>query len=259
MTIWPKWGEDRVYAVAILVLVVSAILYLGVKTDNVLRQSKEIGQPSPYEHTINIEGEGKVTGEPDIATLTLGTESKGVDVATAQQNNTTAMNKIVEGLKTLGIAEDDIQTSSYNVYENNEWNPETNTYTSKGWVVSNYVTVKVRDTSKISAVLKMAGDNAITNISGPTFTIDDPSNLKNEARIKALKQAKEKAEAVASSLGLKIEKVVGYSEWSPSTEPFYDYSSSFLSVASSESAAPTIQPGSNEVVVNVNITYKLVE
>ena len=256
MTIWPKWKEDKVYASIIFLLLVSAVVYLGAKTDNLIRQSKEVGRPQPYEHTILVEGEGRVTGKPDIATVTLGTESHGVDVAIAQASNSDVMNKIIAELKAMSISEDDIQTSNYNVGEDTKWNPDTNTYDSNGWVVYNYVTVKVRDTAKLPDVLAMAGQNGITNISGPIFTIDDSTNLKNEARVKAIAAAQKKAKEIAQTLGLQVESVVGYSEWEPSTgyNNYYDYASSALSVA----PAPTIESGSSEVTVSVSITYKLV-
>ncbi|MFH1253617.1 MAG: SIMPL domain-containing protein [Candidatus Uhrbacteria bacterium] len=256
MTIWPKWKEDRVYAVAILVLILSSIIYLGAKTINVNKQSKEIGQPQPYEHTITIDGEGKVTGKPDIATVTMGTESKGADVVSAQTANNETMDKIIAELKAMNISADDIQTSSYNVYEDIQWNAETNTSESKGWIVSNYVTVKVRDTAKLPNVLAMAGENGITNISGPTFTIDDPTNLKNEARVEAIAQAQKKAREVATSLGLRVESVVGYSEWAPSND--YAYFNDSLALKSA-APMPSIESGTNEVVLDVSITYKLME
>lgn len=257
MTIYPKWKEDRVYAIAIFVLILSAILYLGVKIDNIVRQSEQIDQPTPYEHTISIDGEGKAVGKPDIATITMGTESNGVDAAVAQQANNTVMNKIIADTKTLGISEDDIQTSDYSIYEDTEWNSETNDYDSNGWIVSNYVTIKVRDTAKLSAVLAMAGQNGVTNISGPTFTIDDTTNLKAEARSKAIAQAQIKAEAVAAALGMKIEKAVGYSEWTPTN--YFDYGYGGSSLKAEASTAPTIETGTNEVSLDVTITYKLVE
>jgi len=259
MTIWPKWKEDRVFNVAILLLVISAVLYLGVKTDNVLKQSEQIGLPTPYEHTITIDGEGKVIGKPDIASVTLGAESKGADVASAQNTNSITMNKIIETLKGQGISEDDIQTSSYNVYEDTQWNPDTEDYDSVGWVVSNYIIVKVRDTSKLSTILAMAGQNGVTNIFGPTFTIDDTTILKAEARAKAMEQANKKVREIATALGMRIERVVGYSEWSPSV----DYSSmqamSLDAYGIGGAPAPTIATGTNEVTLDVSVTYKLVD
>lgn len=258
MSIYPNWKNERVYAIVVFILIASAIIYLGVKIDNTVRQSLEVGEPAPYEHTILIEGEGKAVGKPDIATISMGTESKGDDVASAQAANNAVMTKIIEQIKALKISEDDIQTSGYNVYENTNWNPETNEYESKGWIVSNYLTVKVRDTSKLSTVLDLAGQNGITNISGPTFTVDDTTSLNAEARAEAIEQAREKAETVAAALGLKIEKAIGYSEWSPTN--YFDYGYGMGgSIEKLEAGAPPIEVGSTEVAITVSVTYKLVE
>ncbi len=258
MNIWPSWKEQGPFAVALLALLVALVVYVGVKVDNTLKNSEQVGEPTPFEHTIYIEGEGRVTGTPDIATLSMSVDTKGDTVAAAQEENTETMNKIIDLLKGMGMAKDDIQTSSYNVYENTEWNSETETYESNGWIVSQQVTVKIRDTERIGEVLAMAGQNGITNMYGPTFTIDDPSNLKAEARIEAIEDAQKKATELSRSLKVQLERVVGYSEWSEQPGGPYPYASYALSEMGG-GGTPTIEAGSSEVVMRVSITYKLVE
>jgi uncharacterized protein YggE len=165
------------------------------------------------------------------------------------------MNSLIESIKALGVAAADLQTSNYSVYEDKSWNPETGAYTSNGWVVSQQITVKVRDTAKISTVLDVAGRGGATNIYGPNFTIDDPSNLKDEARMAALADAQARAEVIAKNLGVKLDKVVGYSEWSDSG--MYYAERSFI--GDGAGGTPTIEPGSTDVTVNVTVTYKLAE
>lgn len=256
MNIWPSWKEQRPFAVLLSLLLVLLVVFVGVKVDHTLRASEQIGKPEPFEHTIFVEGEGRVNGKPDIASLVLSVESKADTVAEAQTKNTETMNTIIDEIKKLEIAEDDIQTTGYNVYENYVWNDKTQISENKGWVVSNQVTVKVRDTEKVSAVLAMSGQNGITNISGPNFTIDDPSNLKAEARAEALEDAEKKAKEIAASLGVKLESVVGFSEWyeqPPYPQPYY------AMAEMGGGGAPTIEAGTSEVVMHVTITYKLAE
>lgn len=256
MNIWPSWKEQRPFAVLLSILLVLLVVFVGVKVDNTLRASKQIGKPEPFEHTIFVEGEGRVKGKPDIASLVLSVETKADTVAQAQEKNTQIMNTILAELEKLGMAEDDIQTTGYNVYENYVWNDKIQISETKGWVVSNQVTVKVRDTEKVSAVLAMSGQNGITNISGPNFTIDDTSNLKAKARAEALEDAEKKAMEIAASLGVKLESVVGFSEWfeQPSDpQPYY------AMAEIGHGGSPTIAPGTSEVVMHVTITYKLAE
>ncbi len=259
ISLWPKWNDNKPFALALLLALSFFIVFLMVKTGQSLRLTAEIGKPEPFEHQITIDGQGKVMGTPDIATVSMGVETKGETVAGAQQQNSDTMNTLVNRLIATGIMEDDIQTANYNVYENNVYNTETEMYEESGWVVSQNVTVKVRDTSRISTVLDTAGKNGATNISGPNFTIDDPSVLKDAARGKAITDASEKAQALAKTLGVRLKKVVGYSEWSDSSypTPYYDYVRSDM--MGMGGGAPDVYAGSNEVTLNVSITYQLAD
>lgn len=256
---WPRWNENKPFALALLLGLSFFIVFLMVKTGQAIRETHEIGKPEPFEHQITIDGQGKVTATPDIATVSMGVETKGETVAIAQQQNSDTMNALVNRLIATGLSEEDIQTSNYNVYENSEYNPVTELYEESGWIVSQQVTVKVRDTSRISVVLDTAGKNGATNISGPNFTIDDPSVLKDAARGKAIADASEKAQALAKKLGVRLKKVVGYSEWSDNgyPTPYYDYMRSDMMGVGG--ATPDIFAGTNEVTLNVSITYQLAD
>ena len=252
---FPKWKDNRAMSLALLVLSAFATIFLWAKTNLTLRQTREVGKPAPVEHTISVDGTGKAAAKPDVATVYFGVESRGKNAAEAQTKNTESMNGLLAKVKGLGIGEDDIQTSSYNSNEDFDYTQAGRV--SKGWVVSQQVTVKVRDVSKISSVLATAGQNGATNISGPTFTIDDPSNLLAQARAKALEDAAKKAAALAASLGVRLERVVGYNEGSGGSPiPLY-----FGKAVSADvgGGAPDIQPGQNEVQLNVSVTYKLAE
>lgn len=257
MNFWPTWRDNKWFALLLGIALVYFIVFLGAKINQSIVTAESLVKPVPFEHSILIDGKGTVTGTPDIATVSLGILSKGVDVATAQTGNSASMNTMIEKIKAIGIAEADIATSNYNVYEDQTWNPDTGAYTSNGWIVSQEITVKIRDTKNISTVLDTAGKNGATNITGPNFTLDDPSNLKSEARAEALADAKTKAAAVAKSLGVKIDGVVGYSEWSDEGVLFANERS--MIADSVGGIAPTIQPGSTDVTVNVTVTFKLID
>lgn len=255
--VWPVWHENKPYALAILLVLAFLVVFLMAKTGETIRRTKEIGKAVPYEHQITVDGVGKVSGVPDIATVSMGIDTKGDTVAVAQQQNTDAMNALIAAVVALDVSKDDIQTSNYNVYENTVYDPDSGETSSDGWTVSQSLSIKVRDTSKISAVLDAAGKNGATNIYGPNFTIDDTSNLKNEAREEAIADATEKAEVLSETLGVRLERVVGYSEWSDSGYPMPYYSADLA--AGMGGASIEVLPGTDEVTLNVSITFKLVE
>ncbi len=256
---WPSWHGNTPFALVLLLIGAFTVVYLMARITQIQTETKEIGKPMPYEHQITVDGQGRVVGTPDVATVSMSVETKGDDVAATQTQNSATMTALIEKIKALGVAAADVQTSSYSVYENTVWNAETQTYDANGWVVSQSLTVKVRDTAKIASVLETAGQNGATNIYGPNFEIDDTTALKNEAREEAMQKAQEKAMMLASKLGVRLEKVVGYSEWEDmGPYPYYD---GYMVGESSASlkAAPAIEAGSQEVTLNVSITYKLVD
>ncbi len=88
------------------------------------------------------------------------------------------------------------------------------------------------------------------------FTIDDPEELRQQARLKGLEAAKRKAQALAEAAGVKLGKVVGFSESDnlPPSPPFY---AKDASMGLGGAAAPAIESGSQDVVVNVSVVYEI--
>lgn len=258
MSFWPSWNEEKPFAIGLLALIGFSVIFLWFKTDYVLRQSARLDKPEPTEYTISVEGYAKVSGKPDIATITLGVETKADTVADAQKKNSETMNVIMAKVKALGIAEDDLQTQNYSVYENLIWNGDKQVNESKGWAVNQQLVVKVRDTSKISTVLETAGQNGITNIYGPNFTMDDPNKLKDTAREKAIADAMKKAAEMQKQLGVRFTDVVGYTEWTDSgSYPSYTYG--YEKGGMGGGAAPDIAVGSVEVILHTSVIFRISE
>lgn len=253
---WPQWHENKPFALVLLLIGSFTVILLMAKIDQIQTETQEIGEPYPVEHTITVEGEGSVSGTPDVATVTIGVDTKDQDSASAQEQNSTTVNALLEKIKALGIESADIQTSNYSVYENYVWNPDTETSESDGWIVSQTLTVKVRDTGRVSALLSVAGQNGATSVYGPNFEIDDASKLKMEARAEAIADARAKAEALAAALGVELGEVVSYSEGGGDYPYYYDsyYSGLERSVGG---ATPEVEEGSSQIDVTVSITYRI--
>ena len=258
MNFLPSGRALKLFSTLIAVLLLALIAFVGSEAINSIREGDLIGDPEPTENLITVNGEAKVSAAPDIAIVTMGIESKAETVGEAQENNTELMNELIKAVKKLSIDEEDIKTKNYNVYENKSWNPETRVQDSLGWIVSQSIEVKVRDTDAVASVLSLAGDKGVTNISGPNFTIDDTGIYLDQAREKAIENARKNAEAIAKALDLKLAEIVNYNEWftSDNEMPYYAYG---MGGAITEDAkiAPTIQAGTEEMELNVNVTYRL--
>lgn len=238
-------------ALALLALAV----WLGFKARNEAKQYDFIGVPIER-NVISVSGEGKVVGIPDIATVDLGMVIERPTVAAAQRENTRVMNELISRVKAAGVEEKDIQTTSYNVYPVYDW--VDNKQKLRGYSVSQNVHVKVRNLDKVGDLVGMAGELGANQIGGIGFAVDDPEGLRQEARVKALENAKAKAEALARVAGVKLRRVVSFDEsFSGPQPPVAYYDRAFGMGGAEASAAPAVESGSSEIRATVTITYEI--
>ena len=241
------------------VLVVYGIFFLGTLIRNNVKKFDYIGMADKAERTVTISGYGKVTGNNDIAVTTIGYSNTDKDVAKAQLANKQVMDKVVADLKAMGIADKDLETD-YTIYPDYNYT-QTKGQEFLGYKVTNSITIKIRDLSKISDVLSLAGKYGATEVGGLSFTIDDPENLKAQARDNALADAKLKAVKLANSLGVNLTGVVSYSEYEGSNAY---YSPKVLNASDMMSAVggggpAVVASGSRDVEMNVTITYDIAQ
>lgn len=234
---------------------VAVVIYLGALTRNAVKQYEYIGRPTERVYTITISGEGKVTAKPDIGQVSLGVQVEKPTVTEATKENTTKMNALIAALKVLGIAEEDIRTTNYSLNPQYEW--PNGRQELRGYAVYQDVQVKVRDLEKVGEVISKAAEVGANQVGGLTFTIDDPEEYRQQAREKALANAKQKAEALAQSAGVQLGKLVEFNEGASNVpNPVY-YLDAARTGYGGGSAAPEIQSGSQDVIVNVNVTYEV--
>src|SRR3989344_2820725 len=247
----PLWLKALLGAVLVLLA-----LYVAVLTRNTLRQYDYIGRSDQQIYTITISGEGKVTAIPDIAEVSLGVETQQSSVGAAQTENTTKMNELITQLKGLDVPAEDIKTTNYNIYPRYDY--ADGRQILRGYIVSQNVTVKIRDLKRVADVLELAGRGGVNQLGGLQFTIDEPEAIRQLAREEALRQATEKAEALAAIANVKLGKLVSFSEngYVPSY-PIYNRGIALDAGFGGAEAAPTVEPGSQEVQVNVTVTYEV--
>ena len=238
-----------------VIIAIYVIFSLSVWMWNAVRTHEVIGKAPTGEHTLMVSGDGKVTAAPNIATVTVGLVNEGTEVPAAQKENTEKMNNLIAELHKIGIPDKDTQTADYLINPKYEYK-EGRTSIS-GYTVSQNVRVKIRDLTKTSAVLAAAGKIGANQVSGVNFAIDEPENLRAEARAKAVMNAREKAEAIARSLGIRLGRVVAFSESSGGFPPPMPYALERLGVGGGDYPQPKVESGSLDVVVSVSVTYEI--
>ncbi|OGL74414.1 hypothetical protein A3E39_00890 [Candidatus Uhrbacteria bacterium RIFCSPHIGHO2_12_FULL_60_25] len=237
------------------VLTVALTVFVGIKAWNGYAEHYRIGVAVRDRDTITVGGEGKVSTKPDIARVSLGVQSDASTVNAAQSDNTKKMNAIIDAVKVLGVAKEDITTENYNIYPRTEWKDGRSSIV--GYTVSQNVSLKVRDLDKVGDVLAKAGELGANQVGGISFTIDEPKLLQDEARLKAIADARKKADVLVGQLGLTIVKVVTFSESGGPTPPPMPYYAKSADMALEAAAPPQIEPGQQDVVSNVSVTFEV--
>jgi len=248
----------------LLALIFLGVIFLGSLTLNTLKQYTFIGQDVVAANTITVSGTGKVLAKPNIAVFSFLVTKEAKDVETAQQQVTDRTNKVLVALKALGISDNDIQTIEYHIYPKYTHIRAVCTATKcpsanqiiSGYEVSETVQVKVRDLSKINDVVAKLGSLQVSNLNGPNLTIDDDTVVMAQARQKAIADAQQKAQKIASDLGVKLVRVTGFNEPSGG-RMFVRPTTTFLGLSNVVKSSPRLPTGQNEITSNIFVTYEI--
>ncbi len=213
-------------------------------------------------NVITVAGTGEVVVKPDIATVSFGVVKLGADVSTAQTESAVKMDAVLKVLKDNGVEDKDIKTTNYNIYPKYEYqNYVAYPYGKQvmvGYEVSQTVSVKMRDLSKVGVILSGVGQAGATDISALNFTVDDEDAVKDQARDLAIKDARAQAKVLAKSLGVRLVRITNFSEGG--VYPiYYGMEKSVMSagIGGGDAIAPTVPTGENTVISNVSITYEI--
>lgn len=247
--------KNYLYEVIILAIIFSvfaALWYVNAFSKSVLP-----------ERQFSVSGEGKVIAVPDIAEISLGVLTEGgKNLSDLQKENTGKTNRIISFLKEKGMDKKDIKTQFYNIsprYQSfpcplrvSEVSVPCLPSEIVGYSISQTILAKVRDLDKIGEILSGAVEKGANTVSGPAFIIDDIDKVKNEARKEAISKAKEKAKTMAKTAGFRLGKLISINEGGNGFTPF-----ALQRDFAKEGSAPSIEPGSQEVSVFVNLIYEI--
>ena len=215
---------------------------------SVLTQPK--GQP------LVVEGTGKATAVPDVATVSMGIEQAGTSLTQVEQSVSSKSKTLVEAMKKLGISDSDIQTTSYNVSPSYNYKNQPPNVT--GYSVSVTYDVKIKNFDKVNDALAAATQAGATNVGSVNFEVDDQTKNKtlDQARADAVKDAKTKAESLAKAASVTLGRILNISETPVTTPVPLPLTAGGGTLATPEQNVQ-IQPGETEFSVSVSLTYEI--
>jgi len=203
------------------------------------------------DRTISVGGTGTVTIVPDVADLHVGVVVQRTKVADARAAAATAMEGVVAALRAAGVAERDIRTTTLSLQPVYDYNSNGAAPKITGYELRNGVVATIRDLDRLAEAVDGALVAGGTTLDGITFRVDDPSAAEDQARTQAMKQARARADALASAAGVSIIGVASISEQSSPTPWPVPYAGALRA----DEAATPILPGTSDITVSVSVVY----
>jgi uncharacterized protein YggE len=154
--------------------------------------------------TVSVTGEATVSVPPDLAQVDGGVSSDAKTAREAFEANNAAMGKVLLALKGAGIEEKDIQTSRLSLQPQTSSSKTSGPPTIVGYRASNRVTIRLRDVTKVANVIDTLVGAGANDIGGIGFSVSNASKLLDEARERAIADARRKAEIYAKAAGVTL-------------------------------------------------------
>lgn len=243
----------KIFWISLSVLLIACAIWTIISIKPMVDWAKSL-QPA---RVIAVSGEGKVTVIPDIAVVSFSVVTEGKDPSTIASDNNNKVNAAIAYVKGQGVDVKDVKTTGYNLSPRYEYDKDKRSSFISGYTITQTIQVKLRDFSKIGQILGTLPQLGINNIGNLDFSVDEPENFLNQAREMAFNKAYEKAKIMAKQNNVQIKRVVTFAE-SQGGYSYPIYRDSVLKAAPmAEIVTPQIEPGSQEVTVDVTVTYEI--
>ncbi|MFA7286682.1 MAG: SIMPL domain-containing protein [Patescibacteria group bacterium] len=209
---------------------------------------------------ISVTGRATVPYESDEAKVTLGVNvDTETEAAKALTELNTRISKVLAAIEKAGVLKEDIATQSYTLQARYEYVNGQNR--PVGYTANQLITITIKqakdDTNRTSGIIAAATAAGANQVFGISFSPSNLEELRQQARLAAIADAKTKAGAIASGLGVRLRDVVGWWENPisvPGPTPYYGEG---LGAGGGGGGSPIVPAGVNEIVVEVNLNYRL--
>lgn len=239
-------------------IILGMILLAGIITAAILRD-RIVNQPY---REVSITGTGKVAYVPDIAKVTLGVHIERGNAQAALSDMSATIERVISAVEELGVPREKIATHNLSVYPQYYY-PSEQPGQISGYTADQQLTIEVAIASSapdiISDVIQVASTQGANQVQSVSFDASNLADLKQQATIEALEDAKSRAKTLADAAGVRLGKVHGW--WAnpiaiPGQPIPYDGYYGRGGDAMMQSAGGTTVPsGTSEIVIEVNLNY----
>ncbi len=247
-----SWRNPKIILILIGMLLITGIVVVSILRDRIVNQNQ---------WQVSVMGQGKVSYQPDIAIVNLGVQVERVSTAeSALSQLNKKMASVLKAIEELGIAAEDIQTQNFTVFSQYDYIDQVSVLA--GYNANQQLSVKVKELDKnpdlVSNIIIKASAAGANQVNGVSFNVSNLESLKDQARIKALEDARRKAASLASAAGVKLKKVVGWWEnlvQAPGIATPYSYDGK--GGAGGGTTSGTIPTGQQEIIIEIGLNYQV--
>lgn len=207
--------------------------------------------------TLTVTGTGRLAVIPDTAFVTFGMETAGKSLGQAQRQNNETMQRVAERLREFQIDKERIQTSSFTVSPQYKPAPKRSPVAPPappeitGYVVSHSVTVEVRHTERVAAVIEASMAAGANHFQGLHWALRDEQQGRVDALRQAAARAREKAAALSEALKVKLVRLISVNEGGHIVRPVPMASRSMVGMEAGGSEPPIF---SGEITFEATVT-----
>lgn len=202
---------------------------------------------------VSVSGEGTVYVEPDQVVVNIAIENQGDFVKEVKKQTEDSVDKVLDFLKKKGIPAKNIQTEYIHLDKQQDYQTKTQHYSSR-----QAISIKIENIENYEEILTGLMEAGVNRINGISFKSSQAETLEAQARAKAVKDAKAKAEDYATALGQKIGKAMAISDVSGQIRPVYaEMAFKSMDAASGGGQKDTIAPGQLAITANVTVLFSL--
>ena len=209
--------------------------------------------------TISVTGTATTRVVPDTVVWQVSTTSTHAKLKEAKRLSDTQMAAILKTVKALGVADADMQTGTLRVVKDYERGKYGNPQAFRFFQVTRQITIKERDVSAFDRFLTGLVSSADLEVSY-RLTSSEIERIRKETRLKAVKAAKEKAEAMLEVLGEALGRVVTLSAGRSHGPAFRARTNTYSTDAAERlgsGSGQTFAPGTIEVHASIDAVFAI--
>lgn len=202
---------------------------------------------------LDVVAHGEVTRVPDVVLIHAGVTSQAPTATAAIRANGASMDRLRAALRAAGIESRDVQTSSVNLNAEYRHNPN-GTQIFTGYRASHNLSIRFRDAANAGRILDTLVTAGANEINGPSFEIADPAAALDEARTRAVADARARADLYARTLDMQVRRILSVSEGGPSPRLGEMLA---RQAASADAAATNMVLGEQALGVTLTVSFEL--